>query len=63
MDEIGAVGGDEEGRDSDEEEDSHGVDPAEREFLDQIENQFEVNSSVILVYKYKRPFKLLFSHL
>ena len=47
------MGGDDEGRDSDEEEDSHGVDPAEREFLDQIENQYEVNSSVILVYKYK----------
>ena len=49
IDAIGAVGGDDEGRDSDEEEDSHGVDPAEREFLDLIENQYEVNSSTHII--------------
>ena len=34
IDAIGAVGGDDEGRDSDEEEDSHRGDLAKREFLD-----------------------------
>ena len=41
-DEMGALGGDGEGQDSNDEEDNYGVSPAEREFLDHIDNQFEL---------------------
>ena len=41
-DEMGALGGDGEDQDSDVEEDNHGVSPAEREFLDHVNDQLDM---------------------